>query len=84
VVRQATGTASQGVDLAHERKAGMEYQDIILEKRDSIARITLNRPEALNAFREPMRVEIGAAIRDVRDDHWDADRGSQRGRTRFC
>jgi enoyl-CoA hydratase/carnithine racemase len=62
----------------------MGYQDIILEKQDGIARITLNRPEALNAFREPMRVEIGAAIREVRDDHWDADRGLHRGRTRFC
>ena len=68
VAQQATDTAAPGIDLAHERNAGMGYQDIILEKQDGIARITLNRPEALNAFREPMRVEIGAAIRDVRDD----------------
>jgi 2-(1,2-epoxy-1,2-dihydrophenyl)acetyl-CoA isomerase len=46
----------------------MAYHDIILEKKEGIARLTLNRPEALNAFREPMRVEIGAAIREVRDD----------------
>jgi 2-(1,2-epoxy-1,2-dihydrophenyl)acetyl-CoA isomerase len=46
----------------------MGYQDILLEKTEGIARVTLNRPEALNAFREPMRAEIGAAIRDVRDD----------------
>ena len=46
----------------------MAYHDIILEKKPGIARITLNRPEALNAFRESMRVEIGEAIREVRDD----------------
>jgi 1,4-dihydroxy-2-naphthoyl-CoA synthase len=39
----------------------MAYHDIILEKQDSIARITPNRPEALRAFREPMRADIGLA-----------------------
>jgi enoyl-CoA hydratase/carnithine racemase len=46
----------------------MAFHGIILEQREGIARITSNRPEALNAFREPMRAEIGAAIREVRDD----------------
>jgi 1,4-dihydroxy-2-naphthoyl-CoA synthase len=66
VAQRATNMAALEIDPAQERKAGMAYQDIILEKRDDIARITLNRPEVLNAFREPMRAEIGTAIREGR------------------
>ncbi len=29
----------------------MEYQDIIYEKNNGIAKITINRPKAYNAFR---------------------------------
>jgi enoyl-CoA hydratase/carnithine racemase len=49
------------VDPPHHK----EYR---LPKQDGIACVTLNRPEALKAFREPMRAEIGAAVREGRDD----------------
>lgn len=46
----------------------MEFQTIILEKKDKIATITLNRPEALNAVSEQLVNELGDAIADVGDD----------------
>ena len=29
----------------------MDYQDIVYDKRDGVATITINRPEVMNAFR---------------------------------
>ncbi len=46
----------------------MEYQYIILEKRENIAILTLNRPEKLNAILEAMGEEMISAIADVNDD----------------
>lgn len=43
----------------------MGYQDILVDKHDGIARITLNRPEALNAFREPMHAELEATTMEL-------------------
>ena len=40
----------------------MEYQDIIYEKEDGVATITLNRPQALNAITPTMQKEWVAAI----------------------
>jgi hypothetical protein len=57
----ATYTASQELDPARERNGGMAYRDLILAKQDGIAPIPINRPEALRAFREPMRADIGLA-----------------------
>jgi hypothetical protein len=66
VVQQATDRAAQRSDPAHTRKAGEGYHAIIREKQGGIARLTFNRPESLKAVREPTRVEIGAAIREIR------------------
>lgn len=41
---------------------------LIYEKRDKIAIITINRPEALNALDEETMSELGKAWIDVRDD----------------
>ncbi|MFC1895830.1 enoyl-CoA hydratase-related protein [Thermodesulfobacteriota bacterium] len=48
----------------------MEYQDIIYEKKDHVARVTINRPEVLNAFRARTCAEMVEAFRDAADDPW--------------
>ncbi|HZS45035.1 MAG TPA: enoyl-CoA hydratase-related protein [Blastocatellia bacterium] len=44
-------------------------ENIILEKQDRIATITLNRPEKLNAFAGRMRDELAEAIEDAGQDN---------------
>lgn len=46
----------------------MDYQTILLEKKDSIATITLNRPEKLNALNPQMMIELVDAFRKVSQD----------------
>ena len=41
---------------------------VLLEKRDDIAVVTLNRPEAVNAFSVRMRDELWEVLTAVRDD----------------
>jgi len=44
------------------------YQDIIYEKMDGIAKITINRPEKRNAFRPETVFEMYNAFSDARED----------------
>ena len=46
----------------------MDYATILLEKKDHIATITLNRPERLNAFNPQMYQELSAAATAVSND----------------
>ena len=46
----------------------MEYQYILMEKKDGIGRITLNRPDKLNAWMAEMREEVGAALESLGAD----------------
>jgi enoyl-CoA hydratase len=46
----------------------MEFKYVIYEKSDGVATITLNRPDALNAFSKEVVEEILHAIEDVRAD----------------
>ena len=46
----------------------MTYNTIILEKKDHVARLTLNRPERLNAANEQMFSELNSALADVAGD----------------
>ncbi|MCX5998180.1 MAG: enoyl-CoA hydratase/isomerase family protein, partial [Chloroflexi bacterium] len=46
----------------------MEFQTIILEKKDRIATLTLNRPEAMNAVNEQMANDLVAAVDNVAED----------------
>jgi naphthoate synthase len=45
-----------------------DYQDIIYEKMDGIAKITINRPEKRNAFRPETTLEMYDAFADARED----------------
>ena len=47
----------------------MEFAQIIYEKVNRVATITLNRPKKLNAYSEVMVHEILAALADARDDN---------------
>jgi naphthoate synthase len=44
------------------------YQDIIYEKTEGIAKVTINRPEVRNAFRPETIIEMYDAFTDARED----------------
>lgn len=46
----------------------MSFQRIILEKNQGVAKITLNRPEVLNALNESLLLELEEALEDIRND----------------
>ena len=46
----------------------MKFKNIIYEKSDYIARITLNRPQTLNAMCPELSDDISRAIKDVNED----------------
>ncbi|MFC2041571.1 enoyl-CoA hydratase/isomerase family protein [Chloroflexota bacterium] len=46
----------------------MKYTTIIYEKKDNIARITLNRPQALNAINPQLLEELQEALNDIAKD----------------
>jgi enoyl-CoA hydratase len=46
----------------------MKYKNIIYEKSDYIARITLNRPQTLNAMCPELSDDISRAIKEVNED----------------
>ena len=45
-----------------------QFTDILYTKQDHIARVTINRPEALNAFRTQTLLELIAAFEDIEKD----------------
>ena len=44
------------------------FETLIYEKEDSIALVTLNRPEALNAYNMRMRDDLYEVLGAIRDD----------------
>ncbi len=46
----------------------MHFANILLEKSDGIATLSLNRPDKLNAYTTEMGDEVTRAFRDLRDD----------------
>lgn len=46
----------------------MSFQDIIMEKRGPVAKITLNRPQVLNALRNNLKLELISALGDIAND----------------
>ena len=51
-----------------EWRAEGDYEDILYERGDAIAKITINRPEVRNAFRPPTLAELRDAFTRARDD----------------
>ena len=49
-------------------KKAKDYKDIIYQKMDGIAKITINRPEVRNAFRPETVIEMFDAFTDARED----------------
>jgi len=47
----------------------MGYETIIYQKKDAVAKITLNRPQALNSLTRTMLLEIGEALEDSEKDN---------------
>jgi len=46
----------------------MEYEHIIVEKKDHITIVTLNRPEVLNALHPYIQLELGHALNEFEDE----------------
>jgi naphthoate synthase len=51
-----------------EWESAGDYEDILYERGDGVARITINRPERRNAFRPPTLAELRDAFTRARDD----------------
>jgi naphthoate synthase len=51
-----------------EWREAAAYEDIVYERAEAIARITINRPEVRNAFRPQTLAELRDAFRRARDD----------------
>ncbi len=54
--------------MAIEWQTAREYTDILYEKAEGIAKITINRPEVRNAFRPLTVTELMDAFADARED----------------
>ena len=46
----------------------MEYQNIILEKKEKIAYLTINRPAVLNALNGETIIELHNAVKEIKND----------------
>ena len=55
-------------DKKWEKVPGFRFQDIIYEKRPGVARVTINRPEAYNAFTTSTQAELIEAFEDASAD----------------
>src|SRR6202171_3359062 len=55
-------------DCLEENRGGMAYENLLYEKRDGIAFITLNRPKVLNALNRKTVEELQQALLDARGD----------------
>src|ERR1700694_3822570 len=48
--------------------SGMEYSNILVERRGAVGIVTLNRPQALNALNAALIAELGMAFDDLEAD----------------
>jgi naphthoate synthase len=54
--------------MSFKWKKAKEYKDIIYEKADGIAKVSINRPEVRNAFRPETVIEMYDAFSNARED----------------
>ncbi|MEK7282126.1 MAG: enoyl-CoA hydratase-related protein, partial [Chloroflexota bacterium] len=59
---------SQGKLKRSITRVPSQFTDVLYAKQDHIARVTINRPEALNAFRTQTLLELIAAFEDFEKD----------------
>ena len=52
----------------------MTYENILVEKKNSIAYVTVNRPKVLNALNMATMEELRAAFHDIKKDVGDSSR----------
>jgi len=56
------------VERKWEKVPGFDFKDIVYEKRPGVARVTINRPEAYNAFTTSTQDELIKAFEDAAND----------------
>jgi len=54
--------------MSYKWKKAKDYSDILYDKMDGIAKITINRPEVRNAFRPETVMQMYDAFADARED----------------
>ena len=52
----------------------MNFENILLEKKNAIAYVTVNRPKVLNALNMATMEELRAAFHDIKNDDGDSRR----------
>ena len=66
--RHRLSPPEENLYLPVEWESAAEYGDILYERAESIAKITINRPEVRNAFRPQTLAELRDAFNRARDD----------------
>jgi naphthoate synthase len=66
--RHKNAPPEQALYAPIEWRSAAEYGDILYEKGDGLAKVTINRPERRNAFRPQTLEELRDAFRLARDD----------------
>ena len=56
------------VERKWEKVPGFDFKDIVYEKKPGVARVTINRPEAYNAFTTSTQDELIKAFEDAAND----------------
>src|SRR5262245_8428669 len=54
--------------LEHQPATALTLENVLYEKREGIAYVTLNRPKVLNALNTPTWTDLRTAFEDARDD----------------
>ncbi|MDO8723955.1 MAG: enoyl-CoA hydratase-related protein [Syntrophales bacterium] len=68
-----------------EKVTGFNFTDLLYEKRPGVAKITINRPEAFNAFTSHTGKELAEAFEDAaNDDHIGVVVITGAGKKAFC